>query len=66
MPVFHVVVPPDYGLFLGESRRMHPAVCRFISESIYEGRLMSHPDCARHRMEAAGASLSKSTASLGA
>ena len=49
-PVFHAVVSPDYGLFLGESRRMHPAVCRFISESIYEGRLGSHPDCARQRI----------------
>ncbi len=46
LPVFHAVVPPDYGLFLGESRRMHPSVCRFISESIYEGRLGSHPNCA--------------------
>lgn len=51
LPVFHPVVPPDYGLFLGESRRMHPAVCRFISESIYEGRLFSHPDCANQRIE---------------
>ncbi|SLM49395.1 conserved protein of unknown function [Nitrospira japonica] len=51
-PVFHAVVPPDYGLFLGESRRMHPSVCRFISESIYETRLTSHPDCARQRIEA--------------
>lgn len=25
---------------------MHPSVCRFISESIYEGRLGSHPNCA--------------------
>lgn len=50
-PVFHAVVPPDYGLFLGESRRMHPSVCRFISESIYEGRLFSHPNCARQRIE---------------
>lgn len=49
-PVFHAVVLPDYGLFLGESRRMHPAVCRFISESIYEGRLGSHPDCARQKV----------------
>ncbi|WP_447965011.1 TM0106 family RecB-like putative nuclease [Nitrospira sp. Ecomares 2.1] len=49
-PVMHAVVPPDYGLFLGESRRMHPAVCRFISESMYEGRLGSHPDCARQRI----------------
>ena len=51
-PVFHAVVPPDYGLFLGESRRMHPEVCRFISESIYEGRLGSHPDCARQKVAA--------------
>jgi uncharacterized protein len=49
-PVFHAVVPPDYGLFLGESRRMHPSVCRFISESIYEGRLRSHGDCASQRI----------------
>lgn len=50
-PVFHAVVSPDYGLFLGESRRMHPSVCRFISESIYEGRLGSHADCARQDIE---------------
>jgi len=49
-PVFHAVVPADYGLFLGESHRMHPSVCRFISESIYEGRLGSHPDCARQKI----------------
>ena len=46
----HAVIPPDYGLFLGESRRMHPAVCRFISESMYEGRLRSHADCARQKI----------------
>jgi len=50
LPIFHAVVPSDYGLFLGESRRMHPSVCRFISESIYEGRLGSHPDCARQKI----------------
>jgi uncharacterized protein len=52
-PAFHAVLSPDYGLFLGESRRMHPDVCRFISDSIYEGRLASHPDCARQRIELA-------------
>jgi predicted RecB family nuclease len=50
LPIFHAVVPPDYGLFLGESRRMHPAVCEFISESIYEGRLESFADCAKQRI----------------
>ena len=32
-------VPPDRGVFLGLTRRMHPQVCRFISEAVYEGRL---------------------------
>jgi predicted RecB family nuclease len=49
-PVFHAVVPADYGLFLGQTRRMHPDVCRFISESIYEGRLQAHPDCQMQRI----------------
>jgi predicted RecB family nuclease len=50
VPVFHAVVPPSVGLFLGESRRMHPDVCRFISESIYEGRLGSIPECANQKI----------------
>jgi predicted RecB family nuclease len=44
MPVFHSVVPPDRGLFLGQSRRMHPNVCRFISEvsrSLFTGFSLS-------------------------
>ncbi len=49
-PIFHAVVPPKLGLFLGESRRMHPSVCRFISESIYEGRLVSHAGCATQKI----------------
>jgi len=44
-PAYHSVVPADYGIFLGETRRMHPDVCQFISDSIYQGRLGSHPDC---------------------
>jgi uncharacterized protein len=32
-------VPPDRGIFLPVTRRMHPDVCRFISEAVYEGRL---------------------------
>lgn len=50
-PVFHAVVPADYGLFLGESRRMHPDVCNFISESIYEARLGSFVDTAKQKIE---------------
>ncbi|RWC29985.1 MAG: TM0106 family RecB-like putative nuclease [Mesorhizobium sp.] len=43
----HATVPPDRGIFLPASRRMHPEVCRFISDQVYEGRLTSHPDTAR-------------------
>jgi superfamily I DNA and/or RNA helicase len=40
----HATVPPNRGIFLPVSRRMHPEVCRFISGQVYEGRLTSHPD----------------------
>lgn len=43
----HATVPPDRGIFLPISRRMHPEVCRFISDQVYEGRLASHSDTAR-------------------
>lgn len=53
-PVYYPVIPPHKGLFLGTSRRMHPSVCRFISESIYDGRLEHHADCERQRVELDG------------
>ena len=43
----HATIPPDRGIFLPVSRRMHPDVCRFISNQVYEGRLTSHLDAAR-------------------
>ncbi|GEQ99338.1 nuclease [Iodidimonas gelatinilytica] len=39
----HATIPADRGIFLPTSRRMHPEVCGFISEQVYEGRLTSHP-----------------------
>jgi uncharacterized protein len=30
-------IPEDRGLFLERSWRMHPDVCRFVSEAFYEG-----------------------------
>ena len=47
----NLTLPPDRGVFLTETRRMHPDVCRFISEQIYEGRLRSHPNCALQATE---------------
>jgi len=39
-------IPSESGVFLSETWRMHPDVCSFISDEIYEGRLTSHPSCA--------------------
>lgn len=33
-------VPPERGIFLGRTRRMHPDLCRFVSEAFYDGRLL--------------------------
>jgi predicted RecB family nuclease len=44
----HATVPPDRGIFLPVSRRMHPGVCEFISKQVYQGRLANHPDTAHH------------------
>ncbi|MGR3394316.1 MAG: TM0106 family RecB-like putative nuclease [Pseudooceanicola nanhaiensis] len=41
----------ERGIFLPITRRMHPDVCRFISNHVYEGRLESHTDTARHRLD---------------
>lgn len=41
-----VTLPPERGVFLTETRRMHPDVCTFISQEIYRGRLTSHASCA--------------------
>ncbi|MGH7511923.1 MAG: TM0106 family RecB-like putative nuclease [Gemmatimonadales bacterium] len=51
----HATIPDDLGIFLGTSRRMHPDVCRFISEACYEGRLGSTPETARQRVIQASA-----------
>ena len=47
----HPTIPADRGVFLGTTWRMHPNVCSFISDHIYEGRLTSHPDCSRQTTE---------------
>jgi len=42
----NATIPADRGVFLSQTRRMHPDVCEFISDHIYDGRLTSHPTCA--------------------
>jgi uncharacterized protein len=43
-------VPPERGVFLPVTRRLHPDVCRFISEAVYEGRLQPEPQNANQRL----------------
>ena len=47
----HPTIPASEGVFIAQTRRMHPDVCRFISSQIYEGRLTSHASCARQSTE---------------
>jgi DNA polymerase III delta prime subunit len=35
----HETVPPDRGLFLERTYRLHPDVCGYVSEEFYDGRL---------------------------
>ena len=39
----HATIPPDRGLFLEETWRLHPEICDFTSELFYESRLHSRP-----------------------
>jgi predicted RecB family nuclease len=49
-------VPEDRGILLNITRRLHPTLCAFISEAIYDGRLTAHPSTeARHLMLQPGA-----------
>jgi uncharacterized protein len=47
-------IPAQRGVFLEETRRMHPDVCRFVSDAIYESRLRWEASCEQQLIEAAG------------
>lgn len=47
-------VAPERGILLEDSYRMHPEVCRFISETMYEGRLRSAPGRGRQHVHGPG------------
>ena len=44
------IVPPERGVFLGTTWRMHPELTRFVSEAIYAGRLDAEAGCANQRL----------------
>ncbi|TFV87405.1 TM0106 family RecB-like putative nuclease [Blastococcus sp. CT_GayMR16] len=39
----HATIPPERGVFLDRSYRMHPALTAFVSDLAYEGRLEAAP-----------------------
>jgi predicted RecB family nuclease len=43
-------VAPHAGVFLKDTWRMHPDVCRFISDAVYDGRLEAEPANANQRL----------------
>jgi predicted RecB family nuclease len=45
-------IPEDRGVFLDRTFRMHPALCEFVSNMVYEGRLCAAASCARQRIDA--------------
>ena len=46
----HATVAPERGIFLPNTWRMHPDVCGFISEAVYEGRLKAVPEASRQQL----------------
>lgn len=50
----HATIPPDRGIFLDRSYRMHPDICAFISDVLYDGRLSAAPATRNHRVESPG------------
>ncbi len=43
-------IAPESGIFLGTTWRMHPKVCRFISDAVYDGRLHPEPGTANREL----------------
>ncbi len=52
--IFRQVVAPDKGVFLSESRRMSPALCRFVSATLYDDKLTHSIICAQQKVVITG------------
>ena len=60
----HVTIPPDRGVLLDRTWRMHPDVTGFVSRSFYEGRLGSEAQCSRQAVVLDGATVTGLRASF--
>jgi uncharacterized protein len=52
-------MPPDRGLFLAETWRLHPAIARFTSEVYYEGKVTARPELAHQAIVSAAGGASR-------
>jgi uncharacterized protein len=43
-------IPPECGIFLKATWRLHPNVCQFISDAVYDGRLEPEPQNAKQTL----------------
>ena len=50
----HDTIPPDRGVFLDKTYRMHPAITAFVSQTSYDGRLASVEGLGAQRIQAGG------------
>ncbi len=46
----HATVPEDKGILLNVTRRLHPKLCSFISEAIYDGRLVADKSTEKRKL----------------
>lgn len=47
-------VPPERGVFLARTRRLHPEICAYVSEIAYDGRLGPSAECADQHVTSDG------------
>ncbi|MBV9573292.1 MAG: TM0106 family RecB-like putative nuclease, partial [Acidobacteriales bacterium] len=47
-------IKTSQGIFLSETRRLHPDICSFTSEIFYDGRLVARPENDRQRLTVDG------------
>ena len=52
-----ITMPDDLGLFLDQTRRMHPAICAFVSEVAYAGKLTPVDGLDRQSVDGDGSGL---------
>lgn len=60
----HDVIPENFGVFLEQTYRMHPDVCRPLSEVVYEGRLTSAPKTENQSIQVPGSTLISKSAGI--